>query len=441
MNYRDGVVLAVLFAFLFILAQPQPSIGKPDASMKFSTVREENPWDGKETLILPFGFPSESMGTTFGVGGLAKGYWQDQLLFAGAGFGSVDSAAGGVLGMWDYKIPSTNRLYFSAIGSAGYYPRQRAYVGSPDTADDARAGTNSSDEDDYIQDGGTDNWWEMKLEYVLPIGSMRASGNASYKLKNGMLTSGASGGKNWNPLSSGATVLLLKQFNRYQKYELDDSDIEGTIHPVELGILYNNTDFASNPSTGSSQYLGVTHDFAWLESEETWTFLEFEASKYFSFGQSELARQRVVALNFWTGDTPSWETTMDEDGNQIISHRPPFLEGAKLGGFYRMRAYPNNRFNDRSVIYTTAEYRYTPYWNPLGEAGILRWLKMDWMQFVGFIEGGRVADEYSFSELFSDWKADVGVGFRAMMAGSVVRLDFAVSEEGSTVWAMFGHPF
>jgi hypothetical protein len=106
-----------------------------------------------------------------------------------------------------------------------------------------------------------------------------------------------------------------------------------------------------------------------------------------------------------------------------------------------MRAYPNNRFNDRSVIYSTAEYRYTPNWNPIGQVSWLRWLKMDWMQLVGFAEGGRVADEYDVSELFSDWKADAGVGFRAMMAGGVVRFDFAVSDEGSAGWVMFGHPF
>ncbi len=129
-----------------------------------------------------------------------------------------------------------------------------------------------------------------------------------------------------------------------------NGDIEGTIHPLEFGLLYNNTDFYTNPSTGSSQYLSFTKDFAWLDSEETWTFLEFEASKYFSFGSSEHARQRVVALNLWTGSSPSWETSVDQNGDEFISHNPPFLEGAKLGGFYRFRAYPNNRFNDRSVL-------------------------------------------------------------------------------------------
>jgi len=441
MKYRYRTIYLVLVCCLFVSLQTLNSYGKSSASMKYSMVREENPRVGQETLILPYGFPSDSMGTTFGVGGMAKGFYQDQLLLAGTVFGSADSAVGGVLAMWDLALLSTDRLYFSAIGSMGDYPRQRAYASPAGQVQENSAGTNDSDKDDFIENEGADNWSEMKLEYVLPLGGMRNSGRATYKLKNGMLVSGASGGDGWNPLVGGATVLVVRQFNRYQEYDTDSGDLKGTIHPVEFGLLYNNTDFYSNPSAGSSQYFSVTRDFGWLESEDTWTFLQFEASKYFSFGSSDYARQRVVALNFWTGDAISEESSVDENGNEKISHRPPFLEGAKLGGFYRMRGYPNNRFNDRSVIYSTAEYRYTPYWNPIGQISWLKWLKMDWMQLVGFAEGGRVASEYDVSELLSDWKVDAGVGFRAMMAGGVVRFDFAVSEEGSSGWVMFGHPF
>jgi outer membrane translocation and assembly module TamA len=66
---------------------------------------------------------------------------------------------------------------------------------------------------------------------------------------------------------------------------------------------------------------------------------------------------------------------------------------------------------------------------------------MDWWQFVGFVEGGRVANEYTFEELFSDWITDAGFGLRAMMAGGVVRLDWPTSDEQSSMWVMFGHPF
>lgn len=437
---RNCILLLICTVQISCLVITRDTQARPNATMKYAITRAENPKMSKETLIVPYGFPSESMGTTFGVGGVAKGYLQDQLLIAGTVFGSFDSASAGILGVWDYQLPYTKRFYASAIGSMGYYPRQRAYAEKPGGFTGTRAGSNDSDKDDYIEDSGRDNWWEVKLEYVLPMGSMKHEGKADYKLKRGLLVSGASGGDTWNPLTSGATVIVLRQFNRYQTYETDNGLIDGAIHAFEIGLLYNNTDFAPNPSRGSSQYFSINHDFGWLESDEEWTFLSFEASKYFDIGPNSLARQQVVALNFWTGNSPSWkENTVD--GITTIDDHPPFAEGAKLGGFYRLRAYPNNRFNGKSVIYSTAEFRFTPDWNPIGEASWLQWLKMDWMQFVGFAEGGRVADEYTVSELTSDWKADVGVGFRAMMAGGVARFDFAVSEEGSAAWVMFGHPF
>ncbi|MFT5728122.1 MAG: hypothetical protein ACI8PB_002274 [Desulforhopalus sp.] len=440
MNRISGTTMCVgLLAALFFVTGVSESYAKPSASLKFTTNREENLKDGKETLVLPYAFPSESMGTTLGVGALAKGYGQDQLLVAASAWGSADDAVGVVLGLWDYKLPATNRFFFSILGSAGDYPRQRAYSIPGLKGQDGSPGSNDSDKDDYLETSGVDNWWEMKVEYVLPIGGMKNDGMANYKLKRGMLVSGAAGGKEWNPLTSGATVVVLKNFNRYQEFETDEGDLDGTMHPLELGLLYNNTDFYTNPSEGSSQYLSITHDFGWMESPETWTFLEFEGSKYFSLGANDLARQQVVALNLWTGSSPSWETTTNADGREEVSHDPPYLAGARLGGFYRFRAYPTNRFNDRSVIYTTAEYRFTPEWNPIGETSWLRWLKMDWMQLVGFVEGGRVADEYS--DLFSDWKGDIGFGFRAMLAGGVVRFDYAVSDEGSAGWVMFGQPF
>lgn len=283
---------------LFSVSFVPESFAKPRASMKFSTVRAENPRDGKETLIVPYGFPSDSMGTTLGVGGLAKGFLQDQLMVAGTVFGSDDSALGAILALWDYRLPYTNRLYASAMGSWGYYPRQRAYAEGPGGYTGVRAGSNDSDKDDYVEDSGQDNWWDVKLEYVLPIGSMKHQAIANYNLKRGLLVSGASGGDEWNPLSSGATVAVLRQFNRYETYEVEPDDISGAVHAIEFGLLYNNTDFTPNPSRGSSQYISYNRDFGWLESDHSWTFIDFETSKYFDLGPTSLARQQVLALNF-----------------------------------------------------------------------------------------------------------------------------------------------
>ncbi len=101
-------------------------------------------------------------------------------------------------------------------------------------------------------------------------------------------------------MHSGASVLILRQYNRHQTFELENETLSGTLHAFELGLLYDNTDFPINPSYGSSQYIGLHHDPAWLDSREKWSYLEIEASKYFSLGSSRSAYQRIIALNAWT---------------------------------------------------------------------------------------------------------------------------------------------
>ncbi|MBT8362689.1 MAG: hypothetical protein KJO32_17200, partial [Deltaproteobacteria bacterium] len=238
---------------------------RPDATTKFSVIRKENPNNSKETLILPYAFPSETMGTTLGVGGLAKGYRQDQLLFGGTVFGSFDDAYGIIGGMWDYRLPWTKRFFFTAYGALSHFPRQRAYTEVPRRSSDSRpppAGSNNSNENDFIEDEGDDNWLELKLEYVLPMGSMKDSGMAEYHLENGLLQSGATGGQTWNPLKSGGSVLLLGQTSRYQNYQTETVTYSGDEFPFQIGYLYDNTDFPTNPSMGSSQYVAYKKDFS-----------------------------------------------------------------------------------------------------------------------------------------------------------------------------------
>ena len=414
---------------------------RPNTSVKNTLTREENLQNGtKNILALPYVFSTESMGFSYGVGGGTKGYGQEQLLLGATAFGSTDDVAALFLGMWDYQPSFANRFFFSAQGMVGHYPKNRAYTNVVFPPDSIHPGSNDSDKDDFVEDSGYDNWTDFKIEYVLPWGAARNDSMQHYTLKNGLLQSAPVGGDTWNPLKSGVTTILLRQFNRYRSFEFADGTKAATVHPFQFAISYNNTDFPTNPSKGSVQYLGVTQDFSWLESPYEWTFIEFEASKYFSLGESEWARQRIIALNIWTGDTPSWNEQSNPDGNTTITDRPPFYEGATLGGFYRMRAYPIDRFNDRSVIYTTAEYRYTLDWNPIGNISWLRFLNSDWLQLVAFAEGGRVANDFG-SELFKDWQVDAGFGARAMFSGAVVRFDVGFSDETTTAWIMFGHPF
>ena len=414
---------------------------RPGTSVKTTLSRAENSNIGtKNKLIMPYAFSTESMGFTAGVGGGTKGYGQDQLLLGATAFYSAEKAVGLFLGMWDYQPSFAKRFFFSAQGMISHFPTQRAYTRLAFDPDAIRPGSNDSDMDAYGEDSGYSNWTDFKLEYVLPIGSAKNDPMLHNTIKGGLLQSAPMGGESWNPLKSGVSILFLKQYNRYQSFELDQGDIDATAHPVQAGFGYYNTDFYGNPSTGSSQYFAITHDFGWLDSPDDWTFIEFEASKYFSLGDSDWAKQRIIALNMWTADNTSWTETTNADGTISISHRAPFYEGSTLGGFYRMRAYPTDRFNDKSALYATAEYRYTLNWNPIGNISWLKFLKSDWLQLVPFVEGGRVANDYN-ADLLKDWQFDAGVSLRSMFSGAVVRFDIATSDETTSAWVMFGHPF
>jgi hypothetical protein len=425
----------LLFLFLSATNYAAPAV------VKSSVDRLETPGRKPENLILPYLFSTDSMGLNVGVGAMASGYYQDQMSIGATAYGG-DISSGVAAGIFNYRLPGTKRFYLTLNGMVGYYPQQRAYTATKDSfSPPPLPGSNNSSATDYIQADGSSDWWDIKLEYSLPIGATKDKGIVDYQTRGGLLVSEPSGGKSWNPLESGSSVLMLRGFNRYQSFEQDDTKLEGDVHAFELGLLYDNTDFHINPSEGSKQYISITHNPAWNGIDDEWTFIEFEASKYFSLGESRSASQRIIALNVWTGYSPTWELENNNQGEQIVLGGAPYNEGATLGGFYRMRGYDQNRFHDKASFYTAAEYRHTFKHNPIADIAWLQFLSVDWFQLVGYVEAGRVAPEYNVKEMFSDLKSDAGLSLRAMTAGVVVRADIAVSAEGTNFWVMVDHPF
>ena len=70
-----------------------------------------------------------------------------------------------------------------------------------------------------------------------------------------------------------------------------------------------------------------------------------------------------------------------------------------------------------------------------------KYLGVQWVQFVPFVEVGRVAPEWSVSRLHSDMKWDAGLGLRLWAKGLVARIDTAASNEGVSVQMMVAQPF
>ena len=107
-----------------------------------------------------------------------------------------------------------------------------------------------------------------------------------------------------------------------------------------------------------------------------------------------------------------------------------------------MRGYPSQRFSDKAAIYYAAEMRFIPRWNPFnGWPWLQKHLGVRWLQFVPFVEIGRVAPEWNVKDLHEDMKWSAGLGLRLWAAGLVARIDSAVSDEGFEVQMMVAQPF
>lgn len=94
------------------------------------------------------------------------------------------------------------------------------------------------------------------------------------------------------------------------------------------------------------------------------------------------------------------------------------------------------------LIYYALEYRMIPKWNPFNRwPWLQKYIGIEWLQFVPFVEVGRVAPSWNISELHTDMKLDVGIGLRLWAKGLVARIDAAVSDEGFGVAMMVSQPF
>ncbi len=393
------------------------------------------------TLSIPYGFYNENFGAAVGYVHARIRYPEKQsALISTVMAGSNGSALGFFMGK-DLRLPFSERLFIDPIGQVGYFKDANSYTdGNPQFANE-RAGTNDSNEDNYVEGDGWDNFFRIRFKYLLPIGHSADQVFNIVEVENGLIKSDKTGPTSWNPFVSGDTYLQLTPFYRAQEISGDDLDTDNKTNGLTYALFRDNRDFSASPSRGSSLLLQYSEDYGWFDSSDSWTTVSSEFDKYFSLGESDRFRQRVIAFDFWTIDTPSWETTTTASG-EVISHRPPYFAGATLGGILRMRGYPSNRFNDKAAIYYAAEYRVIPRWNPFdGWPRLQKHLEIAWWQWVPFVEVGRVAPSWNIDDLHSDMKWDAGFGVRAMAKGLVIRIDTAVSEEGFGVQMFVTQPF
>jgi Omp85 superfamily domain len=391
----------------------------------------------EQTLSLPYAFYNENFGFAAGYVYGKVGSPQKQATMLATAIIGTKGGMGFLVGR-DIQMPRIDRLFLDPLVSAGYFSDNEAYIdGNPDFPNQ-RAGSNDSSKHNFIEGDGWDNFFRLNFKYLLPIGDGRDEIITTYKIKQGLLVSEPRGGTSLNPLKSGRTYLELRPFYRDQEIDGNDLDAEIRTNGLDFSVFWDNRDFASNPSKGFGLRGKVSRDFGWFNSSDSWTNVDGQVDYYLPLQLGSSLRQSVLALNYWTSYSPTW----DEHSVSKISNRPPAYTGSTLGGLWRMRGYPTQRFNDKAAVYYAAELRLIPDWNPFDNwPDVQRYAGIRWLQFVPFVEVGRVAPEWDFNTLNSDMKWDAGLGVRAWAQGIVIRIDTAYSDEGVGVQMMISQPF
>jgi hypothetical protein len=424
----------------------EPSEAEADATEVEETASETEAErkakeDFKRLLIIPYPFYNDTIGVGLGAAAIAEGYVQPQMLTVGSALGSIEGTYMFFLMVRNYQAPLLKRMFIEPSFAFGEFKDIKTYTGdfgSNSAFPNEKPGSNSSDEDNFTENDGSDNWVEVTFKFLLPIGSGRDTIIPRTKLDNGMPVSGQPGGYHWNPLKSGRTYIELQPF--WRKQDLSDGGETQETNGIEVALTYDNTDFRLNPSRGSYWRVFFDRDWGAFDSRRPWSVWGGEITKYFNLGESKRARQRVLAFNFWTVDTPTWDSTSIQDGVEVFN-RPPTYRGANLGGLWRLRGFPATRFNDKSAIYYGLEYRHMLKWNPLENVTMKGKLDVDWFQVVALGELGRVSDTYNIDRLHTGMKWSAGAGLRVMVNHIVVRVDAAGSEEEVIAQLFIGHPW
>lgn len=389
------------------------------------------------SYVIPYLYYTES--TEGVVGGIffSEGLFQPQLNISATAYTSANDSNGVWLEVNDLKLADRVGLDLRAYSQR--WTQLKIYSETPQQ-EKSSTGNRDSSADQFLTSNGRESVIDVSAFFVLPLGSGDDNPLHEYKLDGrGILDdSSASGGKVWDPRLSGRSIITAGVINNTLSFN-DDAQ-QGTFQRSMAGYVefeYDNTDYFRNPTYGSRQLLTLKHDWGGDNSDVPWTTIELDLSKYINLGTTNWSRQQLIALNAWVKNTPSWDKKSGD-----LYQRPPIYQRAGLGGLDRMRAFTTQRYNDKSAIYYSAEYRITPQTNIFSDLGFLDSLiKVSWVQLVVFAEVGQVNNEFDLKDLHRDMKWDTGFGIRGLVNGTIVRMDAAYSDEGGAISVFFGHTF
>tara|TARA_Y100001956_G_C4125662_1_gene189917 strand:- start:743 stop:1921 length:1179 start_codon:yes stop_codon:yes gene_type:complete len=366
----------------------------------------------KDSAFLPFYFSTETLGNTFGIAGVAKGVGQPQAALFGMAMYSDKQSYVGFLSAFNFAIDEhwlfSTQMYQAQFNDSPYYIGEQ--------------GNNDSLNDDKTVTNGFEQNFQLEFKYLLPWGSIEQYGLLGAFKPNREVDFAL-------PLYSGVSSLLFTPF--YSSRDLDVGiDVEKS-SGLRISLDWDNRDNSRNPTRGSHTALDITIGSDSWQSGDVWTKWELQNSHYYALGPwGDMFDQQVIAFDFFTADTPSWNEAL-----------PPEQDQVRLGGLYRLRSYTGGRFHGRSAVHYAAEYRVIPDWQPLDDIPVINYYDLPWWQWVVFAEVGRVAEEYDVRTLHSDMKWTLGGAVRFQVEGIVVRTEIATGGDESLFRVMINQPF
>ena len=228
-----------------------------------------------------------------------------------------------------------------------------------------------------------------------------------------------------------------------------------------LGLLFDWTDDYHDPRRGaryqvsrwwrdenvaaSSDYYQVEHNltgYVPMGKRSTWAFNYFRSDAYVS-RQGDTDFSSVESRAGLNCSDPTLSADQQELCTTVVNSQVAnntYGTAAGLGGWSRLRSYPNDRYKGAHVQFFGTEFRWniTEEFKPFN-IGIAKDIRTG-IQFAVFYERASVADQKS--DLGNIWRDSYGIGARMVTAsGLVIRGDYATGDEGPEVSVIVGYPW
>ncbi|MDH5444112.1 MAG: hypothetical protein OEY52_01060 [Gammaproteobacteria bacterium] len=211
--------------------------------------------------------------------------------------------------------------------------------------------------------------------------------------------------------------------------------------------------------------VGIRYEISrWWRDETAANSSDFYRQEHNITGYVPVGRISTLALNYFRADafvTRQGDTDLnsvksrlgcDDPGltaeqrsrceqlanNTVANNRYGSIGG--LGGWSRLRSYPNDRYNGAHAEFYGAEFRWnlTEEFKPF-DIGIAKDIRTG-IQLAFFWETATISDEKD--KLGDHWRDSYGMGFRMVTAsGLVIRGDIATGDEGSELSVIVGYPW